>query len=93
MIDSTPSPLDFYVQGLRVAVLLLVPVAALVAALSASASYISHRLHVQDPGLLRFVRLLGVALAVVLAGDLLWGELEVLTGRGLSFGASLAGNP
>jgi hypothetical protein len=74
-----------------VAALLLVPIAALATGLSASASYACGRLQIQDPGLLRFVRLIGVMIAVVLGGELVWVELETLTLEGLRAGASVAG--
>ncbi len=86
-----PEPLDFFVQGLRVAALLVVPIAALATGLSASASYACGRLHIQDPGLLRFVRMIGIMLAVVLGGELIWAEIETLTSEGLRAGASVAG--
>lgn len=91
MIGAESGPLEFYVQGLRVAALVLVPIAALATGLSVSASYASSRLQIQDPGLLRFVRLVGVMLALVLAGELVWGELEALTVKGLSSGSAVLG--
>jgi len=91
LIGAESGPLEFFIQGLRVAALVLVPIAALATGLSVSVSYASGRLKIQDPGLLRFVRLLGIMMAVVLGGELIWGELEALTAMGLSHGSSVAG--